>query len=49
VNLLQLRRGFPAVEAISTFNAAESRHMSAVNERLGIRPVERYQAWQLRL
>lgn len=48
-NLRQLRRSFPWVAAVTTWNAAENRHMIQVNEALGFRAVERYQAWQLTL
>jgi hypothetical protein len=48
-NLRNLRRHFPETETITTWNAAENRHMIAVNEELGFRAVERYQAWQLAL
>ncbi len=48
-NLRQLRREFPAAERVSTWNAEENAHMIAVNEKMGFRVAERYQAWQLHL
>lgn len=48
-NLRQLLATCPEVVTVSTYNAAENRHMIAVNEELGFRPVERYHAWQLTL
>lgn len=48
-NLRQLRHAFPEVGSVSTWNAAENRHMIEVNEALGFAPVERYHAWQLPL
>jgi hypothetical protein len=48
-NLRMLRRHFPDTMTVTTWNAVSNRHMIAVNEALGFRPVERYQAWQLSL
>jgi GNAT superfamily N-acetyltransferase len=48
-NLRHLRRTFPDTDTVTTWNAAENQHMIAVNEDLGFRAVERYQAWQLTL
>jgi GNAT superfamily N-acetyltransferase len=48
-NLRNLRHRFPDTETVTTWNAAENTHMIAVNEELGFRAVERYQAWQLTL
>ncbi len=39
----------PAVEVVSTWNAATNTHMVAVNEALGYEPVDRMSEWQLNL
>jgi GNAT superfamily N-acetyltransferase len=38
-NLLQVRRAAPTATSIVTWNAAENRHMLAVNEALGFYPI----------
>lgn len=48
-NLRQLRRTYPETESVVTWNASENGHMISVNEDLGFRAAERYQAWQLTL
>ncbi|MEU2612446.1 GNAT family N-acetyltransferase [Micromonospora sp. NPDC007271] len=37
----------PALRAVDTWNAAENRHMIAINEQLGFRPVDAWTDWQL--
>jgi len=39
----------PHVVEYQTWNAAENAHMIAINERLGYRAVDTWQAWQLAL
>ena len=36
----------PALRAIDTWNAAANRHMIAINEALGFRPVDVWSKWQ---
>lgn len=37
----------PALRVVDTWNAAENRHMIAINELLGFRPVDAWTDWQL--
>ncbi|MFC4146525.1 GNAT family N-acetyltransferase [Micromonospora mangrovi] len=46
-NLRYVRDHEPALRAIDTWNAAENRHMVAINEQLGFRPVDTWTDWQL--
>lgn len=46
LNLRRLRSGFPAVERVVTFNAAENDHMLAINVSLGFRPAGYDGEWQ---
>ncbi len=46
LNLRTLRSGFPAVERVVTFNAAENDHMLAINVALGFRPAGYDGEWQ---
>lgn len=46
-NLALLRATLPQVRYLNTWNAASNRHMIAINEALGFRPVERWWEWQL--
>ncbi len=48
-NLAQLRRSFEKVVRVNTWNAADNQHMIRVNELIGFRVAEHYQAWQLAL
>lgn len=48
-NLLWLQRERPDLRRLSTYNAEVNRHMVAVNERMGFRPVERLGEFQRRL
>ena len=45
-NLLQLAEVSPNATLVVTTNAAENRHMLAINERLGFRPVAYTGAWK---
>ena len=45
-NLLQLVEAHPEIDRVITWNAEENRHMLAVNERIGFRPVMTEGAWQ---
>jgi len=46
-NLQQLREQMPAVRWLNTWNAADNRHMVPINDRLGFRPMEHWQEWQV--
>jgi GNAT superfamily N-acetyltransferase len=46
-NLLHLRRRSPAARCVHTWNAATNRHMIAINERVGFRPLEEWCEWVL--
>ncbi|GAB3951841.1 hypothetical protein GCM10027614_54490 [Micromonospora vulcania] len=46
-NLHHLLTHEPAVRVIDTWNAASNSHMVAINERLGFRPVDSWDNWQL--
>ncbi|MGW3614668.1 GNAT family N-acetyltransferase, partial [Micromonospora sp. NPDC005163] len=48
-NLHHLLTHEPAVRVIDTFNAASNSYMVAINERLGFRPVDSWNNWQLTL
>jgi GNAT superfamily N-acetyltransferase len=48
-NLNLLRETMPSVRVISTWNAVVNRHMIAINETIGFRPVDRWTQWQLDL
>ncbi|MEO3807454.1 GNAT family N-acetyltransferase [Sphaerisporangium sp. B11E5] len=48
-NLRALRAACPHVSRVDTCNAEDNRPMIAINERLGFRPVERCEGWQLDL
>ncbi|MFF5178712.1 GNAT family N-acetyltransferase [Micromonospora sp. NPDC000316] len=48
-NLHHLLTHEPAVRVIDTFNAASNSYMIAINERLGFRPLESWNNWQLTL
>lgn len=48
-NQLRMAHDFPGVHTVETGNAGENAHMSAVNERLGFRPVGRWLEMQRRL
>ncbi|MDP9984511.1 GNAT superfamily N-acetyltransferase [Pseudarthrobacter oxydans] len=45
-NLRRLLAGYPAVERVTTFNAAENDHMLAINVALGFRPAGYDGEWQ---
>jgi GNAT superfamily N-acetyltransferase len=45
-NLRQTYAAEPALRTIDTWNAAENRHMIAINEALGFVPVDRWVDWQ---
>lgn len=45
-NLRRLLAGYPAVERVITFNAAENNHMLAINVALGFRPAGYDGEWQ---
>jgi GNAT superfamily N-acetyltransferase len=45
-NLRQVRVEQPELRTIDTWNAAENRHMIAINEALGFVPVDRWVNWQ---
>jgi GNAT superfamily N-acetyltransferase len=49
VNTAAVARAFPALPYIETWNAAENRHMLAINTELGFRPSALSGGWQLRL
>lgn len=46
-NLTQLLRRVPRMRFIDTFNAAANARMIEVNERLGFRPVDQWDTWQI--
>ncbi|MET4093148.1 GNAT family N-acetyltransferase [Arthrobacter sp. UYCu712] len=46
LNIRRLRSGYPAVERVVTFNAAENDHMLAINVSLGFRPAGYDGEWQ---
>lgn len=46
LNLHRLRSGYPDVERVLTFNAAENEHMLAINVALGFRPAGWDGEWQ---
>ena len=46
LNLRRLLAGYPAVERVTTFNAAENDHMLAINVALGFRPAGWDGEWQ---
>ncbi len=46
LNIRRLRTGYPAVERVVTFNAAENEHMLAINISLGFRPAGYDGEWQ---
>ncbi|MGC5378755.1 GNAT family N-acetyltransferase [Micromonospora sp. DT68] len=48
-NLHHLLTHEPAVRVVDTFNAASNSYMVAINERLGFRPVDSWNNWQLTL
>jgi hypothetical protein len=48
-NLELLRATLPGVRYVNTWNAAANAHMVAINDAVGFRPVERWEAWQLAL
>jgi GNAT superfamily N-acetyltransferase len=45
-NLRQTYAAEPALRTVNTWNAAENRHMIAINEALGFVPVDRWVSWQ---
>ncbi|MFD2767620.1 GNAT family N-acetyltransferase [Micromonospora eburnea] len=45
-NLRYVLHHEPALRVIDTWNAAENRHMIAINEQLGFRPVDAWTNWQ---
>ncbi|MGA8115271.1 MAG: GNAT family N-acetyltransferase [Actinocatenispora sp.] len=49
VNLAQVLDSAPAVTVIDTSNAEENEHMIAINEAMGFRAVDAWDAWQLDL
>lgn len=48
-NLRQLQEQYPQLRSMTTINAESNRHMVAINDQLGFRPVERLAEFQLRL
>jgi GNAT superfamily N-acetyltransferase len=46
-NLRHLIKHVPTMRDIDTFNAAANAHMIAVNERLGFRPIDQWDVWQV--
>jgi hypothetical protein len=46
LNLRRLLDGYPAVERVTTFNAAENEHLLAINIALGFRPAGYDGEWQ---
>ena len=48
-NLAYARSHEPALQVIDTFNAAENRHMIAINESIGFRRADGWTQWQLTL
>ncbi|HWB67303.1 MAG TPA: GNAT family N-acetyltransferase, partial [Mycobacteriales bacterium] len=48
-NLQAIRALSPAPRVLNTWNAAVNRHMIAINEALGFRPVDVWTEWQLEL
>lgn len=49
LNVRRLLAGYPAVERITTFNAAENHHMLSINLALGFRPAGYDGEWQKKL
>lgn len=49
VNLRRLQQALPDCRVVSTWNAADNRHMIAVNDALGCRVVGSHITWQRRL
>ncbi len=48
-NLAAVRALHPDLHTVQTINAADNRHMVAVNDAMGFRPVDRLREWQLDL
>jgi RimJ/RimL family protein N-acetyltransferase len=48
-NLDLLRREHPGVRVVDTYNAAENRHMVAINDAMGFVPLVRQGDWELAL
>ncbi len=48
-NLAYARRHEPGLQVIDTYNAADNRHMIAINEAMGYRRVDGWTQWQLTL
>jgi GNAT superfamily N-acetyltransferase len=48
-NLVRTWAAEPALSTIDTWNAQENTHMIAVNEAMGFRPVDAWDAWQLEI
>lgn len=46
LNIRRLLAGYPNVERVVTFNAAENDHMLAINVALGFRPAGYDGEWQ---
>ncbi|MDA0637551.1 GNAT family N-acetyltransferase [Nonomuraea sp. MCN248] len=48
-NLFRLRENEPGIDRIVTYNAGENRHMRAINEAMGFRPLDEWLQWRLPL
>lgn len=48
-NLELLRSTLPGARLVNTWNAETNKHMIAINDALGFRPIERWREWQLDL